>query len=139
MRAGPNTGGASREHFPLDSRLSISAVTHRHSRWSSTAPHSDIATRRFRVIHPFHPLFQHEFDLITYRQDWGDDRVWFADAEGRLHSLPTTWTDVVAVDPFVAVAAGRSRLRVAELLELARWIANWTPGGAGQSVKEKTS
>jgi len=46
---------------------------------------------------------------------------------------------VVAVDPFVAVAAGRSRLRVAELLELARWIANWTPGGAGQSVKEKTS
>jgi hypothetical protein len=41
------------------------------------------------------------------------------------------------MDPFVAIAAGRSRLRVAELLELARWIAHGTPGGAEQSVKEK--
>jgi Family of unknown function (DUF5372) len=106
---------------------------------SSTAPQCDVATRRFRVTHPYHPLYQHEFDLITYRQNWGDDCVWFADAEGRLHSLPAAWTDAVAVDPFVVVAAGRSRLRVAELLELARWIVHWTPGGAGQSVKEKMS
>ena len=65
--------------------------------------------------------------------------MWFADAEGRLHSLPTAWTDVVAVDPFVAVAAGRSRLRVAELLELARWIAGWTADRTDNGVKEKMS
>jgi hypothetical protein len=44
---------------------------------------------------------------------------------------------VVAVDPFVAVAAGRSRLRVAELLELARWIAGWTADRTDNGVKEK--
>lgn len=96
-----------------------------------------MATRGFRVTHPYHPLYQHEFDLITYRQNWGEDRVWFADAAGRLHSLPAAWTDAVPVDPFVAIAAGRSRLRVAELLELARWVGHWTPGGGAQSVKEK--
>ena len=114
------------------------AVVHRRrSHTSSTAPHGDVATRRFRVTHPFHPLYQHEFDLISYRQNWGDHCVWFADAEGRLHSLPAGWTDAVAVDPFVAIAAGRSRLRVAELLELTRWIAHGTSAGARQTVKEK--
>ena len=46
---------------------------------------------------------------------------------------------MVAVDPFVAVAAGRSRLCVAELLELAQWIVQWTAESAGESVKEKMS
>jgi hypothetical protein len=106
---------------------------------SSTAPHSDAATRRFRVTHPYHPLFQHEFDLITYRQYWGDDRVWFADAAGRLHSLPAAWTDVVALDPFVAVAAGRSVFRVAELLELTQRVASWRAERTDSTVKEKMS
>lgn len=106
---------------------------------SSTAPHNDAATRRFRITHPYHPLFQHEFELITYRQNWGDDRVWFADAEGRLHSLPAAWMDVVALDPFVAVAGGRSVFRVAELLELAHRIAGWKAERADGAVKEKTS
>jgi hypothetical protein len=58
-------------------------------------------------------------------------------ASTRCPPLPAAWTDAVAVDPFVAIAAGRSRLRVAELLELARWIADRAPGGVGQTVKEK--
>jgi hypothetical protein len=73
---------------------------------SSTAPHNDTATRRFRVTHPYHPLFQHEFELITYRQNWRDDRVWLCDGEGRLHSLPTGWTSIAAIDPFVVIAMG---------------------------------
>jgi Family of unknown function (DUF5372) len=48
--------------------------------------------------------------------------VWFHDAQGRLISLPVVWTSVVAEDAFVAVSAGRSMFRVAELLELARLI-----------------
>ena len=46
---------------------------------------------------------------------------------------------MVAIDPFVAVAAGRSRFRVAELLELVRWIATWTADRADSIVKEKMS
>jgi hypothetical protein len=49
-------------------------------------------------------LFQQEFELVSYRNNWGEDRVWFQDGNGRLHSLPTGWTDTVAIDPFIAVA-----------------------------------
>jgi len=38
-------------------------------------------------------------------------------------SLPACWTSVVPEDPFVAVAAGRSRFRVADLVELAAVVA----------------
>ena len=37
----------------------------------------------------------------------------------RLRSLPADWTDLVAPDPFVAVSAGRSPFRPADLLQLA--------------------
>jgi hypothetical protein len=33
-------------------------------------------------------------------------------------SLPARWTSVEAEDPFVVVAAGRSRFRVVDLIEL---------------------
>src|SRR5262252_9612329 len=91
-----------------------SLLTVRRMHWHecSTAPRGDVEIRRFRVTHPYHPLFQQEFELISYRQDWGEDRVWFQDKLGRLHSLPTSWTDAGAVDPFVALAAGRSLFRV---------------------------
>jgi len=95
--------------------------------------------RRFRVTHPFHPLFQQEFELVSYRQNWGEDRVWFQDKLGRLHSLPTSWTDVCAVDPFVSLAAGRSLFRVADLIELARQIAAGKSEGVARTVKENMS
>ena len=95
--------------------------------------------RRFRVIHPYHPLFQQEFELVSYRQDWGQDRVWFQDKLGRLHSLPTSWTDAGAVDPFVALAAGRSLFRVTDLIELARQIAAGTSKRVERTVKENMS
>src|SRR5438270_6886626 len=36
-----------------------------HTRWHkcSTAPHGDVEIRRFRVTHPYHPLFQQAFEL----------------------------------------------------------------------------
>jgi Family of unknown function (DUF5372) len=67
-------------------------------------------------------LFQHQFELIAYRRSWGEDRVWFEDRNGRVHSLPTSWTDAGAIDPFVTLAAGRSLFRVADLIELAKQI-----------------
>lgn len=72
-----------------------------------------------RVTHPFHPLFGFEFDLVVRKLTWAEDRVFFFDADGLFGSLPAGWTDVDPVDPFVVVAAGRSRLRVDDLVALA--------------------
>jgi hypothetical protein len=102
----------------------------------SNAPHRDAQNRCFRVIHPYHPLFERVFELVTCRQNWGEDRVWFYDREGHLTSIPTSWTDVAVLDPLVVVAAGRSMFRVTDLLELARRIRSLE---ADQYVKEKMS
>ena len=71
------------------------------------------------MIHPFHPLYRREFRLVTYRFNWGEDRVYFHDEGGRLVSLPAAWTSAVAPDPFVVVAGGRSFFHVQDLAELA--------------------
>jgi len=93
-------------------------------RWheSSNAPYGNREGGRFRITHPYHPSFQQEFEAVTFRQNWGEDRVWFHDNSGRLQSVPTSWTDAVAVDAFVVVAAGRSLFRMVDLLELAQRI-----------------
>jgi hypothetical protein len=62
------------------------------------------------------------FKLIEYRCAWGEDRVYFLDASGQLQRIPASWTDVVGEDPFVAMSAGRSPLRVKELLQLAELL-----------------
>jgi hypothetical protein len=114
----------------------------RRSRWleHSNAPYRDAESRRFRVTHPYHPLYQQEFELVSYRQNWGEDRVWFQDTkDGHLHSLPINWTDVGVLDPFVAVAAGRSLFREADLMELAKQVAGLKSEPARRSVKEKMS
>jgi hypothetical protein len=54
--------------------------------------------------------------------NWGEERVYFYDADGRLAALPVAWTDVFSPDPFVAISAGRSSFRVTDLLELVRLI-----------------
>ena len=70
------------------------------------------------MTHPFHPSLGREFVFVAVRQTWGEDRVFFLDEEGVQRSLPRGWTDAADVDVFVALAAGRSALRVADLLEL---------------------
>jgi hypothetical protein len=71
------------------------------------------------VTHPFHPWFGREFPLVTYRQNWGEHRVYFHDDQERLISLPAAWTSVWPPDPVVALSAGRSLFRADDLLELA--------------------
>jgi hypothetical protein len=70
------------------------------------------------VTHPFHPLLGREFELVTYRHNWGEDRVYFHDDQGQLRALSASWTSLAAEDPFVAVSGGRSAFRVADLLDL---------------------
>ena len=70
------------------------------------------------MVHPFHPLYGREFQLITHSNNLGEDRVFFHDAGGRLRSMPSYWTSVAPPDPFVTVAIGRSFFRVQDLVAL---------------------
>jgi Family of unknown function (DUF5372) len=60
--------------------------------------------------------------LVAVRHNWGEDRVFFLDEEGMQCSLPRGWTDAADPDPFVVLAAGRSALRVEDLLMLVELI-----------------
>ena len=71
------------------------------------------------MTHPFHPLLGREFRLVTCRQNWGEEEVYFYDDDGRLATVPLQWTTLAAPDPFVKISAGRSAFRVGDLLELA--------------------
>jgi hypothetical protein len=71
------------------------------------------------VTHPFHPLFGREFEHVSYRHNWGEDRVYYFDGEGRARTMPACWTSVAPTDPFVAIAAGRSYFRLEDLVKLA--------------------
>ena len=75
---------------------------------------------------------------MTFRQNWGEDRVWFFD-NGRLQSVPTSWTDAAPMNAFVVVAAGRSLFRLADLLELAERIRGSGPEQPTNAVKGKMS
>lgn len=74
------------------------------------------------MTHPFHPWFGREFALVTYRLNWGEERVYFHDDTGRLTAIPACWTSVFPADPFVLVSAERSPFRFSQLRELARLI-----------------
>jgi hypothetical protein len=60
---------------------------------------------------------------VQYRHTWGEHRVYYHNQEGHLCSMPASWTSLAGLDPFVALAAGRSPFRVADLLALARLCA----------------
>ncbi len=70
------------------------------------------------MTHPFHPLFDVELEFVKRRRNWQADRVYVYDPGGALLSLPVEWTDIVAEDPFVVVAAGRCPFNTTGLLEL---------------------
>lgn len=44
--------------------------------------------------------------------------------DGSIDHMPAQWTDVVSLDPFVVVSAGRAHLRVSDLLEMVRLLKN---------------
>ncbi|HXX02263.1 MAG TPA: DUF5372 family protein [Candidatus Acidoferrales bacterium] len=83
----------------------------------------------FRVIHPFHPWHGRRFELIAYKSAWGEDRVYFHNEEQQLIALPASWTDVVAVDPFVSIAQGRALFRADDLFELVGFVRGLSSRG----------
>jgi hypothetical protein len=79
---------------------------------------SDQADRVFEVTHPFHPLKGRQFSLVTRKLNWGEDRVMYFNEQGKLRSMPTSWTDVAGADVFVQAAGGRSWFRLDDVFEL---------------------
>ena len=100
---------------------------------SSTArePVGQVAPRRVRVVHAFHPWFGRDLEIVKRRRNWRADRVYVLDDAGELVSLPVEWTDLAPADPFVVVAAGRAPFRTADLLKLADEVARLRSGAAG--------
>jgi hypothetical protein len=90
---------------------------------------------RFRITHPFHPRCGAEHELVTRKQNWGEERVFYYDLDGKLKSLMANVTDVAAVDAFNRISAGRSAFRVDDLLELRLLIDKRNrPGKEAQNV-----
>jgi hypothetical protein len=90
------------------------------------------------VTHPFHPLSGREFNLVVRKKNWGEDRVFFFTENGQLTSLPAGWTNVDPPDPFVAIADGRSMLRIEDLVALALLLDGLRPVKPGTRVKRIT-
>ena len=67
---------------------------------------------------------------MQYRHYWGEHRVYYHNQAGHLCSMPASWTSLAALDPFVALAAGRSLFRIADLLALARLCRQLAGAGA---------
>jgi hypothetical protein len=56
---------------------------------------------------------------LAFRQlNWGEDRVYFYDADGKLKSFLTAITDLTLEDDFRRISAGRSAFRVDDMLQL---------------------
>jgi hypothetical protein len=88
----------------------------------STASQQNFNNKTFRIIHPFHPYRNVEFEVSNVRQIPGECRVFFFNTKGRKSSVPLDWTDIGPKDPFVAVSAGHALFRVEDLLGLVRLI-----------------
>jgi len=68
---------------------------------------------------------------VTRKLTWGEDRVFYYDAGGRLKSLMTNVTDVVERDAFDRISEGRSAFRIDDLLELRRLLEKHKLGEKG--------
>lgn len=72
----------------------------------------------FEITHPFHPRRGERFPAAARRPTWGEDRLTYFDARGRLRSILTSWTSLADEDVFLRASAGRSWFRVDDLAQL---------------------
>ena len=84
------------------------------------APHSRVGPLHFRITHPYHPLSGQDFEVVSHRKYFTEDRVYFFDESGGYRSIPAQFTSLAPQDPFVVMSAGRSHFRTEDLLELAK-------------------
>ena len=73
-------------------------------------------------------MYGQQFEILTYRHNWGEYRVTFYDTPDHVRALPAVWTSLAPSDPSVVLAAGRAAFRVADLLQLSRLIGRIEEG-----------
>ncbi|MBC9882275.1 hypothetical protein G8O24_33665 [Bradyrhizobium sp. INPA01-394B] len=102
------------------------------SPWQKPPTASGVGTtcQKVRITHPFHPLCGHEFTLICRRRHWGEDRVVHQGRDGRVHTIPSAWTDIDPVDEFRRVG-GRAAFRTVDLLALSEALGRFGEGTGG--------
>ena len=94
----------------------------------STAGHpAEVTADPVRITHPFHPRCGQSLDVIVCRFQWGEERVFYRDPHGHRASLPACWTSLAPPDPYLTVAASRSRFRLQDLLDLAALLEEVHP------------
>jgi hypothetical protein len=76
--------------------------------------------KTFKIIHPFIPNYENEYEFIERRLTWGEDRVAFFDKNGDAATVMTSWTDVAEPDFFNVQSAGRSNFKYSDLVELSK-------------------
>jgi hypothetical protein len=81
------------------------------------------------VTHPFHPLYKKKFVLVDQRHCWNYDWVFYYDDSGNLAHIPSSWTSLCRVDPFVKFAKGKSPFHIDGLLELVEMVRKINGGG----------
>jgi len=59
---------------------------------------------------------------VTRKHNWGEDRVFYYDQTGAIKSFLTNVTDLLPVDAFEHLSAGRSAFRADDLLSLRRLL-----------------
>jgi hypothetical protein len=87
-----------------------------------TAPFVAKLPQKVSVIHPFHPLYRREFDLLGYRRSWGHECIELIDQDDHVITIPIKWTDAAPEDPFVVIAENRSYFRTKDLIRLVMFI-----------------
>jgi hypothetical protein len=73
-------------------------------------------------------LYGQQFEILTYRHNWGEYRVTFYETPEQVRALPAAWTSLALPDPSVTLAAGRAAFRVADLLQLSQLIKRMKEG-----------
>jgi lipopolysaccharide biosynthesis protein len=64
-------------------------------------------------------------ELAAQGREWGEERVYYRDENGRMRFVPARWTNIAASDAFVLTAAGRAWFRLEDLIRLDNAIKNW--------------
>ena|ERR1019366_9527219 len=93
-------------------------IRHRRSLKSSTASGPGTTATSFEITHLFHPKRGTRLSLVTRRWNWGEDRVMYFDAQGRLRSMLASWTNMGDEELFTRASAGRSWFRPDDLVRL---------------------
>ncbi len=60
--------------------------------------------------------------MVVRKWLWGEERITIEFPDGTHRSVPISWTDAAAADPYLRVGGGRSLFRIEDLLELVQLV-----------------